>query len=218
MIGAGAAFVSALKRRPVLLNSAAGFVLFASSDAFAQEVERHGVRRLVPFHRPLSEKEKHIASEFSWPRLTSAGMLGIFFGGFVYPLAYARLDTLWPGTKFRQVVSKSVAEIFTVGLFVNSFSMMMRGLMADRAWDDVRCHVAEEMPRVTYNDLRLWLPYNLVAFGMLPPYIRPCTTVLMESAWQAYISLRSHDYQQHRRGAESKSNPVSVEGLATVKN
>jgi hypothetical protein len=113
MIGAGAAFVSALKRRPVLLNSAAGFVLFASSDAFAQEVERHGVRRLVPFHRPLSEKEKHIASEFSWPRLTSAGMLGIFFGGFVYPLAYARLDTLWPGTKFRQVVSKSVAEIFT---------------------------------------------------------------------------------------------------------
>jgi hypothetical protein len=217
MTGAGAAFVSVLKRRPLLLNSATGFVLFAASDAFAQEVERHGVRRLVPFRGPLGEKDEVQVLDFSWQRLSSAGMLGIFFGGFVYPIAYARLDALWPGTKFRQVLSKSVAEIFTVGIFVNSGSMTMRGLLADRAWDDVRCHVAGEMPGVTYNDLRLWLPYNLVAFGLLPPYIRPCTTVLMESAWQAYISLRSHDYHQHSR-TDPRSNRVSVEGLATVRN
>ena len=30
-------------------------------------------------------------------RLLSAGAIGVFFGGFVYPFAYAKLDALWKG-------------------------------------------------------------------------------------------------------------------------
>ena len=55
-------------------------------------------------------------------------------------------------------------------------------------------HVKDEMPKITMNDFRVWFPYNLVAFGMIPISIRPVTTSLMECVWQTYISLRSNDY------------------------
>jgi hypothetical protein len=229
--GTANAFLSALKRRPVVLNSATGFVLFASSDAFAQEVERNCLEQTQLFQKwsrrhstaatqtltvpmiasPGKETEGSGQEErqFNWKRLGSAGLLGVFFGGFVYPVAYARLDRMFPGVRFQQVLAKSLTEIFSVGIFVNSVSMSMRGLLLGRSWhDDVLQHVRREMPGVTLNDLRLFLPYNLVAFGLLPPYIRPATTVLMESMWQTYISLRSHDYQSRSRTA----TPSKIEG------
>jgi hypothetical protein len=140
-------------------------------------------------------------------------LLGVFFGGFVYPRAYAALDRLYPGLRFRHVLAKSVTEVFTVGIFVNSVSMSLRGMMLGRTWRDVGPHVASEMPRVTYNDLRLFLPYNMVAFGLLPPFIRPATTVLTESVWQTYISLRSHDYKKDRdlTPLDAATTPVSVQ-------
>ena len=59
---------------------------------------------------------------------------------------------------------------------------------------DVFGHVWDVLPRVTLNDCRVWLPYNLLAFALIPAFIRPTTTAMMEASWQTYISLRSHDY------------------------
>ena len=56
-------------------------------------------------------------------------------------------------------------------------------------------HVWNEMFEVTVNDARVWLPYNLVAFSVIPSYLRPITTAMMESGWQTYISLKSNDYE-----------------------
>ena len=92
------------------------------------------------------------------------------------------------------VVQKSVVDIATVAVFVNSVSMSARGLLAGRSRGDVAAHVSREMPGVTLNDARVWLPYNLVAFAFIPQFIRPSTTALMEASWQTYISLRSHAY------------------------
>jgi hypothetical protein len=55
-------------------------------------------------------------------------------------------------------------------------------------------HVVQEMPIVTQNDVRVWFPYNLVAFSLIPVAIRPATTSFMEAGWQTYISLCSHSY------------------------
>ena len=140
-------------------------------------------------------------------RLLSAGAIGVFFGGFVYPFAYAKLDALWKGVTIITTLKKSLLEIATVGIFVNSISISTRGLLVGKDTDMVVEHTMQEMPGVTINDARVWLPYNIVAFSVIPIYIRPATTSLMEACWQTYISLCSHNYKaDQKEGSEMATN------------
>ena len=140
-------------------------------------------------------------------RLLSAGAIGVFFGGFVYPFAYAKLDALWKGVTIITTLKKSLLEIATVGIFVNSISISTRGLLVGKDRDKVVEHTMQEMPGVTINDARVWLPYNIVAFSVIPIYIRPATTSLMEACWQTYISLCSHNYKaEQKEGSEMATN------------
>jgi hypothetical protein len=104
-----------------------------------------------------------------------------FFGGLVYPTAYATLDLIWVGTKFSTVLKKSLVEIATVGIFVNSISMTSRGLLrGDKDHKEVVQHVANELPTVTRNDCLVWLPYIMLAFSVV---LRPTmTTSVMEAS------------------------------------
>ena len=139
-------------------------------------------------------------------RLLSAGAIGVLFGGFVYPLAYAKLDALWKGVTIVTTLKKSILEIATVGIFVNSISISTRGLLVGKDTEKVVEHTLQEMPSVTVNDARVWLPYNIVAFSVIPIYIRPATTSLMEACWQTYISLCSHNY----KAEDVEEDPSSV--------
>ena len=129
-------------------------------------------------------------------------MIGIFFGGLVYPWAYAKLDKIWVGSSFSTVVQKSLVEIGTVGIFVNSISMSCRGLLrGDKESAEVFQHVAKELPVVTRNDFFVWFPYNLLAFSTIPAFLRPTTTAMMEASWQTYISFKAHDFK-HVKGRQ----------------
>ena len=197
-----ASVTSSFRQHPVLFNGTTGFSLFAGSDAFAQQIEtrQHGESSHPDYGDKKHDEDKRqdALSFLDHRRLLSAGFLGIFFGGIVYPFAYARLDLLWAGVNYSCVVKKSLLEIATVGIFVNSISMYARGisLKGHDNLEEVAGHVYREMPAVTFNDARVWLPYNLVAFSVIPVYVRPATTSLMEAMWQTYISLRSHDYHE----------------------
>jgi len=191
-----ASAIANLKSQPWLLNSVAGCTLFAGSDALAQRME--GKRNGFPLLLVKGKDDDVIYQDFDYRRFWTTGILGVFFGGMVYPYAYERLDRLWPGTDFFNVLKKSMLEIATVGIFVNSVSMTARGLLVGRPTETVLPHVAEEMPRVTANDIKVWMPYNLIAFSVIPVYIRPSTTAMMEAAWQTYISLRSHAPQSQQ--------------------
>ena len=180
---------NALAHNTRLFSSVTSCLLFSGSDAFAQNLEMKQKGTNVSL-------SSDITSEFQldYPRFISAGFLGIVFGGFVYPTAYTQIDKLWKRSNFSSVVQKSVFEIATVGIFVNSISMAVRGILVGRRGDDVVMHIWNKMSEVTLNDARVWLPYNLVAFSVIPSYLRPITTAMMESGWQTYISLRSNDY------------------------
>ena len=149
-------------------------------------------------HNSMEDNQNETTvNDFDWTRVGAAGIIGIFFGGCVYPMAYAKLDALWVGTAFASVLKKSITEIVTVGIFVNSVSMTSRGLCrGDKNPDIVLQHVTDELPTVTRNDFCVWLPYNIMAFSIIPTFIRPFSTVMMEATWQAYISFRSHDFEQ----------------------
>lgn len=195
MFGRAASSLKALiQRNPTLFNCVTGGTLCTVSDAGAQRIESPG---------HAGDK----GQGFDYRRLFAAGVIGVFFGGFVYPYAYAKLDARWYGKNFGSIVTKSVVEIATVGIFVNTISMSSRGLLAGRSGGEVVQHVTSEMPKVTLNDVRFWLPYNLLAFSVIPPLVRPTTTVMMEASWQTYISLRSNDYEKRAAiAAESKGS------------
>lgn len=185
---------SILQKHPVTFNSITGGALCGGSDLLAQYLE----------HQVSPSQEENMPLDMR--RAAAAGLIGSFFGGGVYPFAYAKLDAIWKGTNFSSVLQKSIVEIFTVGIFVNTISMTSRGLLVGRDAKSVANHVKTEMPTVTLNDVKVWLPYNLVAFTFIPAYIRPSTTALMEATWQTYISLRSNDYAT----ANTKSLPAAV--------
>jgi hypothetical protein len=214
------AFVSRFKQNPFALNCAVGCVLCAGSDAIAQQIEQNpnGFMLFISKDQEdvdaaAEEKDTNNAGwnhgkYFDYQRFVSAGLIGALVSGFVYPYAYARLDVMLPGIAFRSVLTKSLVEIATVGDFVNSVSMGFRGLLTGHQGTDVASHVVREMPTVTLNDFRVWFPYNLVAFSLIPVYIRPVTTSFMEAGWQTYISLCSHGY--HHDGGQ-----VQCAGAAT---
>jgi hypothetical protein len=177
--------VSAIKQRPILFNGTTGGGLFAGSDALAQEMEQKGIA--ITTHDNNNDT-------FNSRRFLSTIAIGFVIGGFVYPSAYKRLDRLWPGKDWSTVLKKSIVEILTVGILVNTSSMISRGLLVGRDSFHVAQHTLEELPRVTRTDFMVWLPYNLVAFSVIPIYVRPTTTAFMEASWQTYISNRSHDY------------------------
>lgn len=188
------AFTAALKSNPVVVNSITGFTLCSGSDYAAQCLERW--------------REQDESRRIDRRRLLSSGLIGGSFGGFIYPNAYRVLDSIWPGKALASILQKAVVEIMTVGLFVNSVSISVRGMLAGRDQCDVAKHVVREMPMVTLNDARVWLPYNVLAFACIPAYLRPTTTALMEASWQTYISLRSHAYSLPKPSLQLKSQPA----------
>jgi len=192
-----ATWLRLIRKHPVAFNSLNGCVMCASSDAVAQYYENKHRKDLTTTNNKDDDNVEETSLSFRIRRAASAGLIGFFFGGWVYPMAYARLDALWKGTHFTAVLQKSLVEIATVGIFVNSVSMVSRGLLVGRETAEVAAHVVEEMPVVTLNDARVWLPYNMLAFSMIPATIRPTTTLMMEAGWQTYISLMSNNYQQH---------------------
>ena len=181
----------------MLFNSLTGCGLCASSDAVAQYLEEHD----------------KVSTSFRIRRILSAGCMGAFFGGWVYPQAYARLDRIWKGTNVSAVLQKSVVEIATVGIFVNSVSMTARGLLVGRDMKDVAEHVVTEMPVVTLNDARVWLPYNIIAFTFIPATIRPTTTLCMEAVWQTYISLMANNYYKIKSSESSLHKNAAQDAL-----
>ena len=75
--------------------------------------------------------------------------------------------------------------------------MTSRGLCrGDKEANIVAIHVAHELPTVTKNDFLVWFPYNCLAFSIIPQFIRPFSTLVMEASWQGYISFRSHDFEE----------------------
>jgi len=90
----------------------------------------------------------------------------------------ARLDKLWIGKDFVSVAKKSIVEIFTVGIFVNSVSIGARGVMVGHDTKKVISHVKEEMPAVTLNDARIWGPYNMIDSLWLHSFIHPSSYYL----------------------------------------
>lgn len=167
-----AAWVRLLRERPVAANGLQGVVLSASGDALAQRLEAGGV-------------EAAGSSSLDGWRCARAAAVGFLFSGVVVPAFYRRLDAVWPGTRVRAVVCKSFADVAVLGVFGNATSICLRGTAP--------AELPGVMPGVLANECRVWVPYNLLAFRLVPLHLRPTTTSLLTFCWHTYISRTAAD-------------------------
>ena len=176
---------------PFVRNATGASLLFVAADGVAQYMEQRN-----------SGKGQNSRGYEWWDpwRGTGAAILGVILGGGVYPAAYARLDHLLPGRSWRTLLIKSAVEIVTVGITVNTASLLGRATwQGTHSWQAVGDHVRTEIPHVTLMDAQVWFPYNMLAFGFIPIQIRPLTTACVEASWQTWISLRAHDFPDVRQ-------------------
>ena len=167
-----AAYTSALVHRPITTNGLQGATLGAAGDVLAQAIEE--------------------SPSMSTSRAVRAAAIGGFWSAVLVPAVYRLLDGTWPGTSGRAVVFKSLADIALLGTFGNAASMGLRGTSST--------DVCAAMPGVLVNEMRVWLPYNLFAFSLIPAHIRPTTTVLLTFGWSTYISHTAHNSHDSDQG------------------
>jgi hypothetical protein len=154
-------YLATLRDYPLSANAVQGGLLGATGDALAQQIE---------------PREPRIDC---W-RMLGATAIGASFASMLYPFVYRVFDWAWPGTGVRAVVSKAAGDIVLFGVFGNAASLWLRGSPSH--------DVQEKMPRVLLNECRVWLPYNLVAFRLVPVHVRPTTTACLALGWNTYMS------------------------------
>ncbi|KAL1525378.1 hypothetical protein AB1Y20_020238 [Prymnesium parvum] len=172
-------YSSLLRSWPVSTNAVQGAVLCAVGDIGAQILERRDAPDVEP-------------STLGVRRCASAAAIGTAFGAFIYPTAYRILDARWPTTSIRTVLMKSVAEVATLGTVGNAFSIGGRVVLEGDGPSAACEQISREMMFVLKNELRLWLPWNVFLFALVPAHLRPGSTMLVEAGWTTYISWVAH--------------------------
>ena len=160
-----------LRNHPRVVNGCQGAVISTTGDLICQRWEGR--------------------TEVDVRRCAGAAAVGGFFSGLVYPAVYGALDKLWPGTSFRAVATKSVAELVPMGIGANALSIGWRAAVGGSSPSEVSARLKRLMPGVLLNEVRVWLPYNLLAFRFIPINIRPTSTAVVMLGWNVYLSHTS---------------------------
>ena len=69
------------------------------------------------------------------------------------------------------------------------------------------------LTQVLLHDCYVWLPYDLLAFRMIPTHIRPTTTALMTLGWNTYLSAVA---VRARAATPAVSEPVTAPATVPV--
>ena len=176
------AYSDLLKRRPFATNAAQGAFLCAGGDAAAQAIERW----------PGDGSASTSTTGFEGRRCASAAIVGTAFSALIYPTVYRLLDARWPAATLRAVISKSLAEVATLGTFGNAGSIGCRVLLEGDGCATACDQISREMFFVLKNELRIWLPWNVLMFAFVPSHLRPGSTMFVEAGWTTYLSVVAH--------------------------
>ena len=99
-----------LHERPIAMNTLQGAGLAAFGDVVAQRIEG--------------------SSTVDWRQCAMATAAGAALSGLFVPVFYRALDTAFPGTGLRSVLSKTASDIAVQGCFVNAALLVARGAPA----------------------------------------------------------------------------------------
>eukprot|EP00320_Phaeocystis_rex_P003348 CAMPEP_0119061650 /NCGR_PEP_ID=MMETSP1178-20130426/5424_1 /TAXON_ID=33656 /ORGANISM="unid sp, Strain CCMP2000" /LENGTH=283 /DNA_ID=CAMNT_0007042879 /DNA_START=57 /DNA_END=908 /DNA_ORIENTATION=- len=228
----GASYVSALHEHYYATASLQAFPLVCVGDLIAQLIER----------RKADDLEEQQRLDLA--RTLQMGMLGTLIGGlgtatwlrwleghvhtisdlpvWLYEPVLRALETYAPEhgvgldsvTDDLLVLVKAVLDSCVWAPIENTLFLILTPLIEGASFDEVGGLVNENFFAVMQTELGAFFPYNLVAFSLVPPLLRPFSTGLASMCFSVYISLTTHTEPPAPHlsvVAETGPGPVSVE-------
>jgi hypothetical protein len=150
--------------------------------------------------RPLLKDLKTFKVDGS--RYVISTILGAFWAGYVNPSIYAFVDNNFPGISLKLVLLKMVITCSILSTWGNYTTMMIRRFLK-LTWESGTISKAypifctclrtckDDFMGVLADDLKIFPPYDILCYSVIPPQIRPITNALVCSGWQCYMSIAS---------------------------
>ena len=134
-------------------------------------------------------------------RFVISTILGAFWAGYVNPSVYAFVESKLPGISIRLVLLKMLITCSILSTWGNYTTMMIRRCMK-LTWEQgiresypIFCQCLkscrDDFMGVLADDLKIFPPYDILCYSVIPPQIRPITNALVCSGWQCYMSIAS---------------------------
>ena len=134
-------------------------------------------------------------------RFVISTILGAFWAGFVNPSVYAFVESKLPGISIRLVLLKMLITCSILSTWGNYTTMMIRRC-TKLMWEEgikeaypIFCQCLkscrDDFLGVLADDLKIFPPYDILCYSVIPPQIRPITNALVCSGWQCYMSIAS---------------------------
>jgi protein Mpv17 len=180
-------------------------VLGSIGDVLAQALER-----------PAATETKKACS-LDWQRTLRTGMLGVVIGGLGDAMWLRYLEE--PGlfepilrafdghgvtldADSLLVVIKTTLDAFVWAPIANSLYLVLTPLSEGTDLAGIVHSLDDNFLPVMQSEWSVFLPYNLVAFAFLPPFIRPFTTGLVSMFFSTYLSWITHLEPKVQQAAE----------------
>ena len=113
------------------------------------------------------------------------------------------------------VLVKAVLDSCVWAPIENTLFLALTPLIEGASFDEVSELVNENFFPVMKTELGAFFPYNLVAFSLVPPLLRPFSTGLASMCFSVYISLTTHTEPPLSPVAQTGPVPVfGAEGFA----
>lgn len=166
------AYNEALRTNYDLTTAVQAFVLVGMGDAIAQKIEK---------------------VEFDPVRTLRMGSLGLVIGGIGTSHWLKFLESQLPGhATAARVVEKSLIDACFWAPIANGAYLGLTPLVEGAGLQRSGEVVQERFAEVMKTELKTFTPYNLVAFSLIPPLLRPFTTGFVSMCFGVYISYITH--------------------------
>lgn len=229
----GASYIAALHEHYYVTASLQAFPLVSLGDLVAQRIERNGADDAA---KPPLDLQ----------RTLRMGMLGTLVGGlgtatwlrwleghiqtvgdlpvWLYEPVLRQLQLYAPdhGVGLDSVADdllvlvKAVLDSCVWAPIENTLFLALTPLLEGASFDEMSGLVNENFFSVMQTELGAFFPYNLVAFSLVPPLLRPFSTGLASMCFSVYISLTTHTETSAQLSPVTQTGPgpVGAEGSA----
>ncbi|GAA5980544.1 hypothetical protein JCM11641_006675 [Rhodosporidiobolus odoratus] len=170
MSGLLRAYNSALIRRPYATGAGTAAVLFGAGDVLAQQgIEKRG-------------------KEHDYLRTLRLSV----YGGLIFAPAVTRFYGVLEGIKLKSTVATTAAR---VGLDQFALTPVMVGVfftaqtfLEGKGTDEAQKRLASSWWPTLQRNWGVWIPIQLLNFGLVPPQLRLVTVNIVSLFWNAYLS------------------------------
>ena len=215
----GASYLAALHEHYYLTTAAQAFTLVSMGDLIAQFIERQDDDSTAQAQPPLDLSRTLRMGMLgmaiggfgtaTWLRLLEGALPAVEAQSAVtfadmplwlYEPVLRALETYGPEhgigldsiTDDLLVLIKATLDACVWAPVANTLYLVLTPLTEGASLEEVRSQVSENFLPVMKTELSTFFPYNLVAFSLIPPLVRPFSTGLLSMCFSIYISLTTH--------------------------